>query len=597
MSDLTNQRVIILVLSMLIVIPALTITETDLTLNLATRMINRMAILNATNSSVYSEGLTFAISNVIHNSPVIRIVFTDSDGNNLYYQDPVIHSLRREEILTYHVDNSDPYLVTTLQFNSKYNSIQNAVYDIYTTFFVMFLLVCGTYFFSNDVKKLVIKPIERMVELVRDISANPLGVEYKMLGAADGFHEGLETTVLLSTITKIGGLMRVGFGEAGASVIARNLEESSGGKLNLMGTGTMINSIFGFCDIRNFTDTTECLQEEVMLFVNRIAHILHGIVVQCSGSANKNIGDAFLLTWKIDESVLNTPQSYFLADQALLAFLKTLVELIRHEDFICNFSTAATTRLYKRFPGYNVRIGCGLHYGWAIEGAIGSNRKIDASYLSPHVNFTEFLESSTKTYDVPLLMSEPFYRMLSPIVARHCRQVDRIRRTEAEAPVSLYTYDADLSINFSDFARKRLYGMAPRKSLQPTARPALKRQTETKIDKKVYMLDVESNFSGIAKNAPTINLPPYTPDIWESDDDLLELRHKTTGAEFRKKWPQGVSDYLQGNWVEAAQCFRRTLELTNNQDGPSKFLLKVMSETNFEAPEDWPGYRIEGGGH
>ena len=57
-----------------------------------------------------------------------------------------------------------------------------------------------------------------------------------------------------------------------------------------MGGGTLINSIFGFCDVRNFTDTTECLQEEVMLFVNRIAHILHGIVVQCSGSANKNIG-------------------------------------------------------------------------------------------------------------------------------------------------------------------------------------------------------------------------------------------------------------------------------------------------------------------
>ena len=33
----------------------------------------------------------------------------------------------------------------------------------------------------------------------------------------------------------IGGLMRVGFGEAGANVIAKNLAESSGGRLNLMG--------------------------------------------------------------------------------------------------------------------------------------------------------------------------------------------------------------------------------------------------------------------------------------------------------------------------------------------------------------------------
>lgn len=261
----------------------------------------------------------------------------------------------------------------------------------------------SAYFFSSDVNRLVINPIERLVQLVRKISENPLGVEYKMLGAEEGFVEGMETTMLLTTITKIGGLMRVGFGEAGASVIAKNLSESTGGKLNLLGSGTMINSIFGFCDVRQFTDTTECLQEEVMLFVNRIAHILHGIVVQCSGSANKNIGDAFLLTWKLDEK-LSKEEIADLADQALLAFCKSLIELARYQDFICNFSVSATARLYKRFPEYNVRIGSGLHVGWAIEGAIGSHRKIDASYLSPHVNTTEFLESSTKAYGNIILL-------------------------------------------------------------------------------------------------------------------------------------------------------------------------------------------------
>lgn len=58
-----------------------------------------------------------------------------------------------------------------------------------------------------------------------------------------------------------------------------------------------------------------------MLFVNRIAHILHSIVVQCKGAANKNIGDAFLLTWKLDEK-LPSSEAYILADQALLAFCR-----------------------------------------------------------------------------------------------------------------------------------------------------------------------------------------------------------------------------------------------------------------------------------
>ena len=276
------------------------------------------------------------------------------------------------------------------------------------------------------------------------------------MGEKDGFVDGMETTILLTTITKIGALMRVGFGEAGAAIIARNLNDSEGGKgkLNLMGSGTMINSIFGFCDVRQFTDTTECLQEEVMLFVNRIAHILHNIVVQCSGAANKNIGDAFLLTWKIDDTKMSAEKISTIADQALLTFTKALIELSRYQEFICNFSVAATARLLKRFPDYNVRIGSGLHVGWAIEGAIGSHRKIDASYLSPHVGNTEFLESSTKQYGVSLLMSEPFVNLLSPAAKKWVRKVDRIRKSELEEPFCLYTYDSDLTINWNDPYRK-----------------------------------------------------------------------------------------------------------------------------------------------
>ena len=39
--------------------------------------------------------------------------------------------------------------------------------------------------------------------------------------------------------------------------------------------------------------------------------------------------------------------------------------------------------------------------GWAIEGAIGSQYKIDPSYLSPHVALTGKLEAATKLYNVP----------------------------------------------------------------------------------------------------------------------------------------------------------------------------------------------------
>ena len=88
-------------------------------------------------------------------------------------------------------------------------------------------------------------------------------------------------------------MLALGFGEAGSEIIGSNIKQ--GGEVDPMISGNKIVAIFGFCDIRNFTDTTEELQEGVMMFVNEIAQVVHGIVDKYFGSANKNIGDAFLL--------------------------------------------------------------------------------------------------------------------------------------------------------------------------------------------------------------------------------------------------------------------------------------------------------------
>jgi hypothetical protein len=81
---------------------------------------------------------------------------------------------------------------------------------------------------------------------------------------------------LEQTIIKIGALLALGFGEAGAKIIAENMAHT--GDVDPMIPGNKVVAIFGFCDIRQFTDTTEILQEDVMLFVNEIAELVHGIV-------------------------------------------------------------------------------------------------------------------------------------------------------------------------------------------------------------------------------------------------------------------------------------------------------------------------------
>lgn len=83
----------------------------------------------------------------------------------------------------------------------------------------------------------------------------------------------METVILEQAIIKIGHLLALGFGEAGSAIIAGNM--TNGGDLNPMLPGVRTYAIYGFCDIRNFTDSTEVLQTRVMTFVNQIAEITH----------------------------------------------------------------------------------------------------------------------------------------------------------------------------------------------------------------------------------------------------------------------------------------------------------------------------------
>jgi hypothetical protein len=69
--------------------------------------------------------------------------------------------------------------------------------------------------------------------------------------------EPLETQMLENTLGKIGALLALGFGEAGSTIIARNMQGK--GEVNPMLPGTKRLYIFGFCDIRCFTDATEVL--------------------------------------------------------------------------------------------------------------------------------------------------------------------------------------------------------------------------------------------------------------------------------------------------------------------------------------------------
>lgn len=249
-------------------------------------------------------------------------------------------------------------------------------------------------------------------------------------------------------------------------------------RLNPLAPGKKITAIYGFVDVRNFTDMAEGLQDQVFGCVNVIAGIVHGATHAYFGMANKNVGDAFLSSWKICDGslpgfsrfshtadaearaeaneIVRVPHAVGegevqrsltpteMAESALTAFLKCVVDMDRANDDVHLLKPYRThPGLLQRFPQGNfcVRCGYGLHIGWAVEGAIGSVKKIDATYISPHVDMAERLEASCKTYGVRLVLSQWFVGLLSPAAQSFLRPLDRITAKAIQVPFTLYTFD------------------------------------------------------------------------------------------------------------------------------------------------------------
>jgi len=339
--------------------------------------------------------------------------------------------------------------------------------------------------------------------------------------------------------------------------------------VNPMLSGEKIMAIFGFCDIRNFTDATEVLQEDVMVFVNSIADIVHDKVDKYGGSANKNIGDAFLLVWKFPDSEVeemdeilqlkNTDLVSGLSDLSLFSFLKIFAK-INQSPVLRKYRT--NPKLLERLPNYRVKMGFGLHVGWAIEGAIGSEYKIDASYLSPNVNIASRLEAATKQYGVPLLISSDLYVLFSEEIQKLCRKLDVVTVKGSQVPITLYTVDLS-----SDDLRDK----------NPSKRSKKERVSRHET-KKVKLLEMiwEGKLS--------------THLLFEKDKDVKVLVRDGQLQEFRSLWEEGLEAYINGNWKRARLMFDRCL-VTKENDGPSHTLLNYMKGFDYIAPESWKGYR------
>ena len=454
LAERTIRRVILCVLIMLLIFDLISYHEVDDANAKGVSVIHSIAELTAQNAS-YDDFAMSTFESYRQSTPNLVFLYSTVRGvDSLYNYTPSVEVLRAVEkeivVLCCSAEVvsgcNTSLMYTHAVFDKKDQSTEQAYRQVILTLFIISIMGFATFVFTQDAHQLVIAPIENMVKLVQDLAENPL---QKFSNKTQ--NQGYETAMLENCIKKIGGLLQVGFGDAGAQIIAENMNRE--GELDPMIPGKRVKAIFGFTDIRQFTDSCEVLEENVMLFVNEIANIVHGQVFRFGGSANKNIGDAFLLVWKMKDAKtaakyrtrkIPIPTSWEeLADKSLISFLKIIVELEKNEELQRYSSTndPLGRQMLERMPDYKLRMGFGLHIGWAIEGAIGSDQKIDASYLSPHVNLSSRLENATKQYGVMILFSGALHELLSDDAKRFCRRLDIVTVKGSHQPMTLYTYD------------------------------------------------------------------------------------------------------------------------------------------------------------
>jgi hemerythrin len=176
-----------------------------------------------------------------------------------------------------------------------------------------------------------------------------------------------------------------------------------------------------FSDIRDFTTLSEKMSpQDNFSFINSYLQRMEPVIHGHNGVIDKYVGDAIMALF---------PSS---PDDAVCGAIAMLSELESYNSDRMRAGEAP------------IRIGIGLNTGMVMLGMVGGRGHMEGTVIGDAVNLGARLETMTKTYGVPLLVSEHTYYGLHDAAAYDVRFVDRMRVKGKSQPESLYeVFDAD----------------------------------------------------------------------------------------------------------------------------------------------------------
>ena len=174
-----------------------------------------------------------------------------------------------------------------------------------------------------------------------------------------------------------------------------------------------------FSDIRGFTSISERLQpEQVDEMLREYLTVMTEVVFRHGGTVDKYIGDAIM-------GLYNAP--YEDPDHALNA-IRTALEF---QERAIPFSARWQAKL-----GVTIRCGVGINSGEAVVGSLGSRQRNEYTAIGDAVNLAARLESITKDYNVPIIISEFTYEYVKGRFPT--RELDTVTVKGKSQPVKIY---------------------------------------------------------------------------------------------------------------------------------------------------------------
>ena len=581
-SDTITKKIIIIILLLLFLSP---MTDDDVFSDdsyfsylALCKIINNFQVLYPNNSTELHGFIDYAVENNKYKMDSVPILVIKYNNETIWRNDTYAEDdYRVYEQATAFASGG----FTELLFSNKEMLKLSSIVSIFRTIFTIGCLYYMAVVLEKDSGTLVLKPLQIMINVVELVSQDPvnsrnLEIMRNIIGKSirksmkrdtvikaekQLENSTYEIKIIQLAILRISTLLAIGFGEAGGEILKENLGTRK--ELNPMLPGKKKNALFGFCDIRGFPDINIALQENTMIFVNEVAEIVHSSVDIYGGAANKNIGDAFLVVWKLDKETKDNkapPTINQVADRALLGFLHTIMK-INKDSKLRTYADMPEIKESKTIKQpFKISMGFGLHIGWAIEGPIGSTYKMDCSYLSPNVNIAARLEAATRQYGVNILLSGEVYDNLSPRLQDICRKIDIVKVKGSDKPLHIYTVDVNLE-NLRVGKKKKQMTMAEKRKFYST--------------KKNNLLQKD-------------NLAEYVLNKKSFKAFLFDDR----GSVFHDKFKKGFKLYIDGDWENAYRELRFADFIVDSTDGPTKVLLNLIEEHDIKKPEGWNGVHV-----